>query len=87
VRPLRGGLGARGEAEPRRLAAPHGRVRGPALIELARLEVEYRRRAGEALTADEYENRYPELRDDPAALAWLHENVMLPPSAGAKIAV
>ena len=47
-------------------------ARRAALVELVRLELECRRGAGEAATAEEYLNRYPELRDDPAALARLH---------------
>ena len=45
-----------------------GPIRRAALVELVRVEQEHRRGAGEAATAEEYVRRYPELRDDPAAL-------------------
>jgi hypothetical protein len=42
-----------------------------ALVELVRLDLEYRRKAGETATVEEYLTQYPELRNDPAALARL----------------
>ncbi|HVS36174.1 MAG TPA: serine/threonine-protein kinase, partial [Gemmataceae bacterium] len=44
-----------------------GPTRAPALIELAELDLEHRLRAGEAVRAEDYRIRFPELRDEPAA--------------------
>jgi hypothetical protein len=40
--------------------------RGAALVELVRVELEYRLRTGDAVRAEEYLDRYPELAADPA---------------------
>jgi WD40 repeat protein/serine/threonine protein kinase len=41
---------------------PEGRLRDAALVELVRIEIDYRRRAGEAVTLEDYCARYPHLR-------------------------
>jgi Protein kinase domain len=50
---------------------PTGATRAAALVELVRLELEQRQRAGEAVRAEDYFLRYPELRADAAAAARL----------------
>jgi serine/threonine-protein kinase len=50
---------------------PSEPLRGLALFELVRLELEHRQRAGEAARAEEYLARYPELAADPARVARL----------------
>jgi tetratricopeptide (TPR) repeat protein len=50
---------------------PFEPLRGLALFELVRLELEHRQRAGEAARAEEYLARYPELAADPARAARL----------------
>jgi serine/threonine protein kinase/tetratricopeptide (TPR) repeat protein len=50
---------------------PAGPLRGAALFELVRLELEHRRRAGAAARAEDYLARYPELAADPARAARL----------------
>jgi Flp pilus assembly protein TadD len=46
-------------------------LRGAALFELVRLELEFRRRTGAAVRAEDYLARYPELAADPARAARL----------------
>ncbi len=50
---------------------PAGPARAAALVELARLDLEHRRRAGEAVRAEDYLARFPELRADATAVARL----------------
>jgi hypothetical protein len=47
---------------------PDGPARRAALPELACVELEHRLRAGESARVEDYLSRFPELRDDPAAL-------------------
>src|SRR5262245_56177497 len=53
---------------------PGGPLRGPALRELAHLDLEYRLRSGEPARAEEYLRRYPELAADGAAAVSLLES-------------
>src|SRR5947207_5606234 len=46
-------------------------LRGEALFELVRLDLEHRRCAGEVVRAEDYLARYPELAADPARAARL----------------
>src|SRR5207245_1889766 len=46
-------------------------LRAAALVELVRLDLEHRLRAGEDVRLDDYFNRYPELQADPGAAARL----------------
>jgi hypothetical protein len=61
----------RGAAGPLDGWLPAGPERAAALAELVCLEFEYRLRAGEAVRADEYYRRYPELLADAALAARL----------------
>jgi len=51
-----------------------GPLRGQALGELVRLDLEYRLKAGEPVQVDAYLSRYPELRADPARAAQLRSD-------------
>jgi hypothetical protein len=45
---------------------PEGRLRQAALVELARVDLDYRLRSGEAARVEDYFTPFPELRADPA---------------------
>jgi Protein kinase domain len=55
---------------------PDGPLRAAALVELVRLEFEHRLQAGEGVHAEEYYNRYPELRQDAALARQLQDAVL-----------